>query len=583
LQVILQLEQPPKVNAGSEKLGIDSFVAVEIRSWFLKELGVDIPVLKILGGATVEAMVVSAMEKLPAELTPNLKRVNATSTEVKACASVQVPVNVLGGTKSLRESSVSTSPSSSGVLVAESPLETSGTELSSSTHSDAGRKLLMSYGQSRFWFMSRMLEDQGAFNIVFMVQLTGTIDVEILRSAFRQITYRHSTLRTRFVDGGDTEGLQEILTERTFQLESRAVSSKQEVDAEFTRLKAHEYDLASAEVMQISLLSQSQTAHWLAVGYHHINMDSMSLQIMLKDLDKAYRGQPLSRDVLQYSEFAARQRAAVQEGHMQSDIDYWTKEFLTLPPTLPLLHFSKACIRQPHTSYAHARVDAKISSSVSAAIKATCARYRITPFHFHLVAFQTLLTRLLNVDDICIGMTDANRTEIDELESLGLYLNMLPLRLRTHKGQRFSSAVKLAQTKVRNALAHSRLPFDVLVEQLKPERSMDHSPLFQTYIDYKPPVQDKLELFGCMLGSEQYDVGQTAYDLMLSIVDDIEKPGVVMIQVQCSLYSEEDAGLLMRSYMWSLEQFGEQPEMELKEAILYAPGDLEEALLVGRG
>ena len=562
---MLQLSALPSMDASAEELGTDSLVAVEIRSWFLDELMVDVPVLKILGGATVAGMVDLAIEKLPMELIPMVQRSSA-------------PTSSSDSEPTLPSNASSTSKSSSEDM-AEDVLSTPSTEMSFNLGDT--RKELMSYGQSRFWILGAMLEDPTAFNIVFVIQLTGEIDGEKLSWAFRQITHRHSALRTRF-DDSDEEPLQEILAEPAFQLKQRKISSREDVSKEFARLKAREYDLVNGELMDISLLSQSSSQHFLAIGYHHINLDSMSLQNLLRDLDKAYRGVSLGPKALQYIDHSTRQRRAFNKGQMNKELAYWKKEFPDLPPVLPLLPYSKVRARQSRTSYAHNRVDVKIPASVAKSIKAACTKYRISPFHFHMATFKTLLARVLEIDDLCIGMTDANRTDLDELGSIGLYLNMLPLRFRQLGSQLFAESVKETQSKVRNSLANSRLPFDVLIEQLKPERSMKYSPIFQAFIDYKPPIDNKPDLFKCALGDEEYDVGQTAYDIVLSIVDDTKDP-VVSFQLQSSLYSQEESERLTRSYMWLLQQFSANPDSSLDSVSLHNPIDMEEAIQKSRG
>ncbi|KAF2268646.1 putative hybrid NRPS/PKS enzyme [Lojkania enalia] len=578
LQIILQLDGAPNMESGAEELGIDSLVAVEIRSWFLKELMVDISVLKILGGSTVSAMIELSMDQLPAELTPNLKN---RSNEIHNNHN-NAPQNLISSEQStlIVSSSASTISKDSENLAGNS---TPTSLTSDSIAVVANRKEIMSFGQMRFWFLNTLLEDKTSFNITFMIELTGDIDIARLQLAFQKIASRHSTLRTQFIESDDGELMQEVLEKPVVSLEHRNVSSRQDVEVEYARLKTHEYDLENGDVLQATLLSRSSASHFLVLGYHHINMDSMSLQVMLKDLDKAYRGVQLSPGPRQYPDYAVHQRVAFQQGKMRRELAYWKKEFPDFPPVLPLLPFSNVRSRSTQTSYAHERIDERIQPHVAEAIRAVCSQYRITPFHFHLAAFKTLIMRFLKIDDMCVGMTDANRTELDELESLGLYLNILPLRFKNQREQKFVAAIKEAQSKVRNALANSRLPFDMFIEELKPERSMEYSPVFQAFIDYKPPIQEKPDLFGCSLGSEQYDVGQTPYDITLSIVDEAEAPAIVSFQLQSSLYTKKDTGILMRSYLWLLEQFALNPENDLAGVSLYNPQDIEEALRAGRG
>ncbi|KAF2874833.1 polyketide synthase [Massariosphaeria phaeospora] len=568
LKSILQLSDIPGLDSGADELGVDSLIAVEIRSWFLKELYLDMPVLKILGGATVEAMIDFAIEKLPAEMLPNVEHKD-----------LAVPIVRLNGGPSTKDSS--TASVSSKEFSDQDFVLTPNTQLDSL--SLTARTALMSYGQTRFWFLGSLLDDPIAFNITFSLELHGHIELEKLARAVEAVARRHSALRTRFYDSDDGKAMQEVLEFPAFRLQHRDIARAEDIQEEFERLKSHEYDLANGDLMQLTLLRGSSNAHTLLIGYHHINMDVVSLKVLLTDIDKAYHGMQLSPDVLQYPDYAAEQRRAFEDGKMDTELSYWRREFADFPAVLPLLPFSDAHTRQAQTSYSHSKVQAKIPLQLATRIKAACSKHRISPFHFHLAAFQTLLARFLSVDDFSIGMADANRNELAQLEAIGLYLNLLPLRLKHDGAQTFVEAAKQAQSKVRQALAHSRIPFDVLIDQLKPERSMQHSPIFQAFIDYKPPMPEKTEVLDCKVGKEDYEIGQTAYDITLSIVDEPNGAAEIVFQLQKSLYSTDDASVLLKSYLWLLEQFGSHPEATVDSVSLISAADVQEAVRVGAG
>lgn len=180
-------------------------------------------------------------------------------------------------------------------------------------------------------------------------------------------------------------------------------------------------------------------------------------------------------------------------------------------------------------------------------------------------------------------MADANRTDVDQLTAVGLYLNLLPLRFSYHPGESFVNVTKEVQSKVRKALAHSRVPFDVLLEQLNPERSMTYSPMFQAFIDYKPPSTDRSRILDCEVADQEYEVGQTAYDITLSITDEPGSTAEIIFQLQESLYSVQDAGVVLDMYMWLLEHFLSEPEALVGNAPLLSPAAVEEVSRVGEG
>ena len=574
LQVILERDQPPPATASAEELGVDSLVAVEIRSWFMKQLSIDLPVLEILGGAALSDMVDFAAKKLPAELTPALDR---TGLEENVSATV-----LIADDDAVSSESNLTSSDTLGESLGTTPPELVKVE---NTPSELGKPRieLMSYGQTRFWFLRAYLEDQNAFNVRFKITLSGYVDSAALSKTVDIVARKHASLRTRFLIDEQGQAAQEILPEPIIKLETRKISDEQDVETEYERMKTHTYDLESGENMSIQLLSTQALSHSLVIGYHHINMDGLSLRILLDDLDKVYRGGHLDTTVLQYPDFAVRQRQQVTSGYMDADLSFWRNEFSDFPPVLPLLPFSTAISRKPLKRYTHNTAEMTLDRAVAAKIKAACASNKVTTFNFFLSTFQALLSRLLDVQDLCIGIADANRTEIDQQNSIGMFVNLLPLRFRKSAGQRFNDALKESHSKVRGALAHCRLPFDVLIEALNPPRSDEYSPLFQCFVDYQPPIDHTKSFLGCRVGGEKYDRGNTAYDVNLGIMDATDGAALITMQTQSSLYSQSDTEVLLKSYIWLLEQFSDTPEVSLDDVSLFNPADVNEAIQLGTG
>lgn len=601
LQTMLQFGSSGAKNEKSmlalrmDDMGLDSLNAVEIRSWFLKNYQVNMPVLKILGGVSIGELLDHALEDMPCDLTPN--------------------VGIGNGPKSVSTSSgipQQTAPPISELILPSSASETSSeaalSEVTDDSHSEDGttapaspvsetqkpmalavlkpileRSEKISFSQSMFWFVTILLKDKTSLNHTGSFRLSGHLRVNDLERAVRRVGERHHALRTCFFVDEHQQPQQGVLKSSQLYLERKAIDRDCDVATEFSELKNHVYDLGNGQTMRIRLLTLTPTDHYLLIGCHHINMDGISHQVLMLDLEKVYNQQPLSSEVLQYPDFSVRQRAQYQGGAWKKELAFWHTQYPDLPQPLPLLNFYQSIFRRNLTEYAVHRVDFRIAPGFAARLRQTCRKQKATVFHFYLAALRILLYRYTGADDICIGIGDGNRTEGDMLESIGPFVNMLPLRFRSQSSKTFNDALKDAQTITHSALNHSRVPFEVLLDELHVPRSPTHSPLFQTFVDYRQGTQEKQLFSNCQLEMKEFEAGRTAYDISLDIIDNKDGDTLLMLMVQKALYSEKDAEFLMRSYVDLLDVFSRNPDMLLHHLPLYKEADQREALILGRG
>jgi len=596
LQALLQSEKAIPLHLAADELGVDSLVAVDIRSWFLKELQVDMPVLKILGGASTADMLEFAVENMPTDLTPNVSLDSSSADDSTASSSSK------GGRE--EESSDAASNASPLLTPIETPFpsEVPGvdsyfndkkeftpiTATKPVEETPVTRSEIMSFGQSRFWFLQHYLEDKTAFNIASMIKVQGRVRVEDFRRAVRAVGQHHEALRTKFWVDEQGRAMQSVLANSLLSLDHKTILGEEEARQAYKELQDHVYDLEKGETMRISLLSSSSDTHYLLVGYHHINMDGISLGVLFSQLETVYRGGVLPKKAaLQYPDFAIGQRAAVESGAMQTEIDFWKKEFATLPPRLPLMPFSKTGVsRQPLTHYQSHKQDITVPATLASQIKAVAKQHRVSPFHIYLATFRALLARLTGSDDLVIGMADANRSSAPGAsEAVGMFLNLLPLRFQQQDKTTFADQLKEARTKVLRALAHSRLPFDTMLTELQVPREPETTPLFQAFIDYRPPVQDRSQMFGCRVLQEDFIRGDTAYDVGIDIIDNHVGEAAVQFTVPTLLYSAEDVRLLASSFIHLLDGYTKLPAatVGLTDVPLYDEDGVKRAVELGRG
>lgn len=328
------------------------------------------PVLKILGGHTLLELINFAVDKIPEHLLPEKSAEEV--PEKLAEMQIDPPHPPVGKAVLERASPEPESPDMPSSTPSEAETETQESSVASSAPEPSKfaffeklqvRKTLpMTPSQLRFWFLSHLLEDKTTSNIAFSIKLTGIIRERDLEAAVRAMGARHEALRTCFFMDDNQRPMQGILPESELQLQKRSIASPEEVSHEFAAMKNRVFDIGRGEIMACVLLALSQTENFLVIGYHHINMDGVSLEVFLSDLEKAYNHKMLSEPVFQYSEHASKQLQEIERGELKEEIQYWKTSLANCPPPLPLLPFSSTQSRSALEKYDHNREDYRIDS-----------------------------------------------------------------------------------------------------------------------------------------------------------------------------------------------------------------------------
>ncbi len=622
-----RLHLSPEDNISPEttivELGVDSLVAVDLRSWFTNELGLDMPVLKILGGASVADLIEDAVKRLPAELVPNLvsgseakadptkpieeqpkedtidaaieTKEEASESTLESKAEITESEGDKDGSMSDEESESSRSSTPPSVEAEESSTEISISNIGDFLeHKDDAFPVVqkqsfqkttrMSYGSSRFWFLKQYLEDPTTFNLLCRTKLSGHLKVADLERAVLAVGQRHEAFRTAFFANAEqmNEPTQGILASSRLRLEKKPIAAEADAIKECEALMKHTFELEQGESIRIILLSLNPTTHFLVFGFHHIAIDGFSFNILLSDLNKLYAGQSLPPVSSQFTDFAANQRKEVENGGMKGELEYWKKIFSTFPDPLPLFPVAKVNSRLPLKRYDYQQTELILDSKTASQVRDTCRRYKSTTFHFFLAVLKIFLFRFLDIDDVCIGLADANRTESNSSGTIGFLLNLLPLRLKANSKQNFAEAIKEARDKAYSALAHSKLPFDVLLEELDIPRSSTHSPLFQVFMDYRQLAVKSPKMLGAQADGVA-STGRTAYDLTLDVNEVSGEEIKVAFRTQKYLYSQTSTDILFKSYTRLVKEFASSFDVPPSKVQLFDSADTKAAINLGRG
>ncbi len=397
-------------------------------------------------------------------------------------------------------------------------------------------ELPLSFAQQRLWFLDQLDPGNPAYNIPLAVRLKGRLDVDALRGALNEIVARHEVLRTAFpsVRG---EAHQVIATQWSLPLSVEDLSylPRNEQEARVQRLAAEEarrpFDLSKGPLFRIRLLKlggeppandghSANQEHVVLLTLHHIIYDGWSGTVFVRELAALYaalvqsRPSPLPPLPLQYADYAAWQRQALQGETLERQLRYWRQKLSGAPP---LLELPTDRPRPPLQTSNGAHLTFTLSHDLTARLKALGQGEGATLFMTLLSAFQTLLSRYTHQDDICVGTPVAGRNR-RELEGLiGLFVNTLVLRSDLSGKLSFRELLRQVRRTCLEAFAHQDLPFEMLVDELHPTRDLSHSPLFQVMFVFQNLPGQRVELPGVLLEEVAFDTHSAKFDLTLIV------------------------------------------------------------------
>ncbi|WP_154393879.1 non-ribosomal peptide synthetase, partial [Burkholderia pseudomallei] len=346
-------------------------------------------------------------------------------------------------------------------------------------------RIALSLAQQRLWFLTQLEGVSEAYHMSGAVRLDGPLNREVLQRALNRIVMRHEALRTCFVreEGEPIQVIQPHadLTVSYHDLREAEQSEQRAKDLSQAHASAP-FDLSRDLPVRVLLLQLEDEAHVVQVVMHHIASDGWSVGVFLQELSALYgsfiaeQGDPLAPLPLQYADYAAWQRRWLASGQLEKQGAFWQTN-LSGAPTLLELPTDRP--RPPKQSHAGASVEVKLGAALSERVKRLSQRHGVTPYMTLLSSWAAVLSRLSGQEEVVIGSPVAgrNRTEVEAL--IGFFVNTLALRLDLSSEPTVGELLKRTKAQVLSAQAHQDLPFDQVVERVKPPRSTAHPPLFQ--------------------------------------------------------------------------------------------------------
>ncbi|HEX9668480.1 MAG TPA: amino acid adenylation domain-containing protein, partial [Thermoanaerobaculia bacterium] len=447
----------------------------------------------------------------------------------------------------------------------------------------------LSFAQERLWFLDSYGGDGAVYTVPEAWRLDGALEPAALAAALTALVRRHETLRTTF-EGGARGVTQVVGVPRRVPLPVADLSGLPEAAraAEAERLAAAEarrpFDLAAEPLLRALLLRLAPARHDFLLALHHIATDGWSQVLLHRELGSLYaaarerRPHALPPLAIQYRDFARWQRDWLQGEALAAQVDFWRAALAGAPPLLALP------TDRPRPAVQTFRGDdarLTLPAPLRAELEALSRRQGVTLFMTLLAAFDLLLARRAEREDVVVGTPIAGRNQ-EEVEGLvGFFVNTLALRAEVGAGATFAELLAGVRDGALAAFAHQDLPFEKLVEELAPQRDLSHPPLFQ--------VLFALHQFGAGAGQagpalpgvavRRLPVEQRIAKFDLALHVEPESDGLAALaRYNTDLFDAATVQRLLAHFRNLLAAAAAHPEARLDELEMLAPDERQQLL-----
>ncbi|BCJ65766.1 condensation domain-containing protein [Polymorphospora rubra] len=387
--------------------------------------------------------------------------------------------------------------------------------------------LPLAYAQRQLWFLDRLSPGNPFYNNPVAFDIAGALDVAALTWALTEVVRRHEALRTVFADV-DGEPCQVVRPAGPVALPVTDLGGLPDAERRRRAAEAVEadarapFDLATGPLLRSSLLRLADDEHRWLLNVHHTVADGWSIGILIGEVTTLYaayaRGaaSPLAELPIQYPDYALWQRRHLEGGELDRQLAYWTKALAGAPALLALPTDRPRPAVQRYRGDCHGIV---VDADVLRGLREIGRAGDATLFMTLMATLSVLLWRYSGQDDVSVGTPFANRNHREVEGLIGHFINTVVIRNRLHPGEPFTALLADVRRHLLDAYAQPDLPFEQLVDALKPERHTSYSPLFQVMLVLQNIPRGQLELPGLALRPLSSSTGAAKFDLSVEAAE----------------------------------------------------------------
>ena len=392
--------------------------------------------------------------------------------------------------------------------------------------------LPLSYAQQRLWVLDQLDPNNPLYNIVRAWRIEGCLSVSALERSLNQIVRRHESQRTTFAvrNGQPIQIIRACLNLPLEEVDLTFVPSEEQA-SEVRRLAsaaaAEPFHLERGPLLRARLYKLGSDAHVLSLTMHHIISDAWSAGVFFAELSQCYEAfagnatPSLPELEIQFADYAVWQRNWLAGEVLDKELDYWRRQLAGAPSVLNLpMDRPRPAVRTFSGSYETIRLSSELGSALTGLSKQAGA----TTFMSLLAIFGCLLARLSAADQVVIGTDVANRNRAELEHLIGFFINLLPLRIDLTGNPTFRELLSRVRETTLGAYAHQEVPFDKLVEDLRPDRGLNHNPIVQVLFVMQNVPRPPRELAGLEIDSFEIPVTSSKFDLAVFVQETSSGP-----------------------------------------------------------
>lgn len=411
----------------------------------------------------------------------------------------------------------------------------------------------LSHAQRSLWFIQQLEGESASYNIPLVYTFKEPIDTVKLTKSIEKVAEKHAILRTVY-PAADGIPYQRILEDApAIFIEELVEDQVQPVVEKCIRYAFH---LEREPGFRVTLINE----HILVVVFHHISADGWSLATFTEDLQQAYEGEEIAPLSVQYHDYALWQQASGT--YSPADLSYWTKKLENMPDEIELVRDSK---RQFHTKPVSDTLTFTIEAELHDKLQELAKNEQATLYMVLQSAFLALMTKLGAGEDLVLGSPMAGRNQEELLSNVGMFINTVTMRTDTSGDPHFKELLQRVKRTSIEAMEHQYVPFDHIVEAVKPTRVSSRHPLFQIMFALQNTPQPTLMLEGEKADIRLHTVGQPKFDLNIEMSEKFagsHPQGIeVLVEYRTDLYQADTVSSLMERYIMVLEQVFSNPAL----------------------
>lgn len=424
------------------------------------------------------------------------------------------------------------------------------------------------YPQQQLWFLNQLSPDSPAYNIPFAYDITGNIDASALGSAINEIIRRHETFRTTFAD---TENGPVQLISKQLQIDFPIVDfsgkTGEEIQEYIHQNSIRPFELGIGPLVRAELIKRNKTQFTLFLNFHHIILDHISIVQFADELEKIYESyvknqkSPLVEPELQYADYAEWQQEWQTHQKLAPKLSYWDQllkgrsEFLDIPTDY----------KRPSVQAMQGReYNLWFPSSLLDKLKQLSRSESVSMFIALLAGFSVILSRYTSQDEISVGTPFANRGNQPELEKvMGCFINTVPIFTDLQGDPSYREVLARVRKVVFGTNAHQEVPFEMIVETIKPKRDTSYNPLFQVAFTYQEPPME-INLSGCEVVSQCLHNDAAKFDILAWLWE--AKDGIRgLLEYNTELFEYETIERFASHYQVLLESAVDNPDTPISK------------------